>query len=67
MTKATLDIDSIENLGNGTVLVVCRDEASAKTLLKKNPRAAIQRGDDSIVGLVYDLADIRWSGAIGRA
>jgi hypothetical protein len=67
MATKALDIESIENLGNGTVLVICRDEASAKVLLNKNPRAAVQRGSDEAIGLVYHEEDIRWSGAIGRA
>ena len=68
MTTKTITIDSIEQLSDEAVLFVCSDEYTAKALLKRNPRASVERSPDSdAVGLVYSLADTNLLNAVRRA
>ena len=63
----TADIESIEVIGN-TVLFIVNSEATAKKLLKRNPRARVTKGgpDDERYGLVYNLADCNLINGVKR-
>ena len=57
----TVVIESIEFLSDTTILIVVGNEYSAKKVLKRNPRAQVQRdpsGIDERIGLVYNLNEI---------
>jgi hypothetical protein len=68
-TKTQLpSIDSIESLGNGTVLIVANDERTAKQLLKRNPYASVQRSSaDDRIALVYAAEQCNLLNSIKRA
>jgi predicted AlkP superfamily pyrophosphatase or phosphodiesterase len=68
MTTKTITIDSIEQLNADSILFVCSDEYTAKALLKRNPRASVQRSPDTdAIGLVYSLTDCNLLNAVKRA
>ena len=52
-----MNIETIEMLTDDTVLVICEDEDTAKTLLKRNPRATVESSEDGRYGLVYNIDD----------
>lgn len=67
ITTAAAEIESIEVIGN-TVLFIVNTEASAKKLLKRNPRARVTKGsaEDERYGLVYSLADCNLINGVKR-
>ena len=64
---AAAEIESIEVIGN-TVLFIVNTEATAKKLLKRNPRARVTKGsaEDERYGLVYSLADCNLINGVKR-
>lgn len=76
MTTATVtapvqpkQIESIEFINDMVVMVVCCDEKAAKAVLKRNPRAIVQRGhsDDERVALLYNIHETNLINAVRRA
>ena len=67
-TTEPFSITSIEMIKDDVVLVVCANERTARDVLKKNPRAQVQRSDhDDAIGLLYNIESTNLIGAIKRA
>ena len=68
-TSKTKDliITSIE-LINDTIMFVVENEYTAKTLLKRNPRAVVQKGseDDERYAVIYKVTDCNLINAVKR-
>ena len=65
-----LELESVENLNNGYVLIICSNVAVAKQYIKRNPRCQVinakEPGDDR-VSLVYSEEDINPLNVVKRA
>ena len=65
--SAEVCIETIESLGNGTIMFIC-DEVTAKNLLRRNPRASVTKGNehDDRYAVVYREEDCNLLMAVRR-
>lgn len=61
-----MNIESISHLNDEQILVICGDEETAKTIIKRNPCATVEKSEDGRFGLVYNVEDTNLSLAIRR-
>lgn len=61
-----MTIESISYLNDDQIIVICSDEDTAKHLIKRNPRAHIERTEEGRYGLVYDIDDTNLALAIRK-
>jgi hypothetical protein len=66
----TPSVDTIEQLHNDTIMIVCNDEDSAKAYIRRNPRCQVIRDEnngDARLALIYKEADINMLNVVKRA
>ena len=65
-TKPLIAISSVEMIDNETVMFIVDNEYTAKALIKKNPNAAVQKGDDDRYAVIYRVSDCNLMNAVKR-